>query len=437
MGKEALKQRALAEITARRAEIITIAETVLRHPEGGFQEVRTAALVQRVLGELGLPVRGGLALTGCRADIVGGDASGPTVALLGELDALPVPSHPFADAGSGMAHACGHHAQIAMLLGAAMALALPEVRAGLCGRVALLAVPSEEYQESVRALLEAGTIGVAGGKPELIRLGEFDDVDMAMMIHAGRASFVPESYNGFVVKRITFHGRAAHAGLAPEEGSNALSMARLALALLDAQRESLAEADHVRIHGIVTAGGEAVNVVPAEVTLEYQVRAARPPALLVASALLDRCVQGAALAFAGRAVVETLGGYLPYCGSAGLEEVHRASLALVAPEERLGHGGHRSSSTDMGDVSQIMPVLHAYTGGFAGTPHTADFLAVDAEKGYVQGAKLLALNVIELLYGDAACGRRIAAQPAAMSRAEYADLKQRSSGRESWDYRQP
>ena len=138
-----LKKTVIAQIDSRRAEILQLADTLLHNPETGYKEFKTAELVKNELVKLGLKPRTGLAVTGVRADIDSG-RPGPKIAIMGELDALPVPTHPFADPATGAAHACGHHAQLTMMLGAAAAL-VPVVRE-LSGSLAFIAVPAEEFQ---------------------------------------------------------------------------------------------------------------------------------------------------------------------------------------------------------------------------------------------------------------------------------------------------
>src|SRR5262245_2438692 len=121
-GKEELRQRVWEAIDRRAGDIIEIGETIRRHPELGFKEHRTARLVEDAFQRLGLPSRTGLAYTGVRAEAAGRRGPGPTLALLGELDALVVSGHPEADPVTGAVHACGHNAQVAGLLGAAMGL---------------------------------------------------------------------------------------------------------------------------------------------------------------------------------------------------------------------------------------------------------------------------------------------------------------------------
>ena len=306
-----LKKTVIARIDSCRAEILQLADTLLHNPETGYKEFKTAELVKNELVKLGLKPRTGLAVTGVRADIESG-RPGPKIAIMGELDALPVPTHPFADPVTGAAHACGHHAQLVMMLGAAAAL-VPVVRE-LSGSLAFIAVPAEEFQalDYCRKLIAENKIRYCGGKPEFIRLGLMDDIDCVLLIHAGHDTFTPESFNGFCMKQIIFEGKAAHGGLRPWDGINAVSMARQALNMIDAQRDTFDDKDSVRIHGIISDGGTAVNVVPARAELELQIRAKTPEAVVHACAVVDRCIKAAALAFGGAVTINNLGGYMPY-----------------------------------------------------------------------------------------------------------------------------
>ena len=219
-----LKARAQAAIDRRRHWLVSVSDAIFRSPEVGFQEVGTSRLVSQKLTELGIEHQNGIALTGIKG-LLHGKGDGPTVAIIGELDSLRVPGHPNADPVGGAAHACGHNCQIGMMLGAAAALAQPEVLDALSGRVALMALPAEEFidVEFRWRLREEGKLGLLAGKQEFIRLGAFDDVDMAMMVHtsAGRndARFsVGGTSNGHMVKHVTFLGRAGHAGSSPHTG---------------------------------------------------------------------------------------------------------------------------------------------------------------------------------------------------------------------------
>ena len=234
-SSDELKRIAFEEIDSRADEIINISKTILNNPEPGFREINTAKLVSEELGNLGIPFRAGLAITGIRADLLCGNP-GPTMAILGELDSLIVNEHPFANPSTGAAHACGHHCQIGMLLGAAMALNQPKILESLSGRIALIAVPAEEYIEIEYRdeLRKQGQLEFLGGKPELIKLGEFDDVDLAMMVHTTstpeeKQLCVSGTNNGTVAKKIQFIGKGSHAGGSPHLGINAVSYTHLTL----------------------------------------------------------------------------------------------------------------------------------------------------------------------------------------------------------------
>ena len=306
-SREELKLQAFDAIDARADELINLAQTILKNPEPGFREVKTSQLVCNTLAEMGIPFRSGLGMTGVRADLLGG-SPGPTMALLGELDSLIVNEHPYADSATGAAHACGHHCQIGMLAGRGDRVKPAQaVLSELSGRISLIAVPAEEYIEIEfrDSLRRDGKIEFLGGKPELIKLGEFDDVDLAMMVHT--TSTVEEgklcisgTNNGTVAKQIQFLGRGSHAGGSPHLGINALNAATLALSAIHYNRETFRDSDTVRVHPIITKGGEAVSAVPAEVRMETFVRGKTLDAIMDANKKVDRALRAGATGGRGR-----------------------------------------------------------------------------------------------------------------------------------------
>ena len=279
-SRDELKARVSAAIDSKAEEIVGVSQTILANPEPGFREAKTSGLVSTKLKEMGIDAQAGIALTGVKGELKGASA-GPTVALFGELDSLIVNDHPYADAQTGAAHACGHHAQIGMLLSAAAGLLAPGVLPELSGRVVLFAVPAEEYIEIEYrdSLRRKGSIEFLGGKPEFIRLGHLDGVDIAMMCHTSSRSdegmlTMSGTNNGIVAKKIQFIGRGAHAGGAPHLGINALNAANLALMAIHANRETFKDEDTIRVHPIITKGGEAVSAVPADVRMSHSSEAA-------------------------------------------------------------------------------------------------------------------------------------------------------------------
>ena len=411
-GKEELKNAVCEAIDQRREEIIAIGDDILRHPETGFKEVRTAQLVAETMQSVGLNPETGLAITGVKGRIET-ETDGPALAILGELDSLKVSEHPFADTETHAAHACGHNAQIAGMLGAAMGLQGAGAAKELAGNLIFFAVPAEEFIEvDYRlGLREEGKIGLLTGKGELIRLGHFDDVDLAMMIHTSNGSDqvagLVDSSNGSVVKKIRFLGRAAHAGSRPQAGINALNAANLAMTAIALNRETFHDADTIRIHPIITKGGDAVNVVPAEVTMETFVRGRSLDAFLDANEKVDRCLRGAAIAMGCEVEIQTIPGYMPQRNNRTMGELFGNNLRTLYNDAQYRLGGHRTGSTDMGDLGHIMPVIHPYLHGASGNAHSANWEIADQQHAYLDPAKMLAMTAIDLLYGDAAEARTI------------------------------
>src|SRR5438094_848773 len=438
MTKDELKRRVWEAVDRRREEIIGLGEQIRRHPELGFKEVKTARLVEETFKKLGLAPRSGLALTGVRADVEGRAGAGPTFAVLGELDALVVAGHPEGDPQTGAAHACGHNAQIAGMLGAAMGLLDATAFDHLAGRVAFFAVPAEEYGDIEWRVSQAraGKLEFLGGKPELLRLGHFDDVDLAMMIHAtsrpedGKAG-VPASNNGCVVKTVRYLGRAAHAGGAPHLGINALYAAQIGLAAINAIRETFRDEDTIRVHPIITHGGSQVNVIPGEVRIETYVRGKTVEAILDANRKVDRALRAGALALGATVEIETLPGYLPLRSDPTLMRVFKENADTLFGAGVCRETGHRAGSTDMGDVSQVIPVLHPYMGGARGTGHGADYEVVDPHLAYVMPARALAAMVVDLLWDGArgACEVVANARPT-MTRESYVEFQRSIRRRE-------
>ena len=407
-------KRAVCEAIDRNGErIIALGESIRRAPELGFKEFKTARLVEETLASLGLQPKTGLALTGVRAEVKGAK-DGPTFALLGELDGLVVAGHPIADPQSGAAHACGHNAQIAGLMGAAMGLLGAGAAQHLAGRVVFFAVPAEEYGDVAWRVEQAraGKLEFLGGKPELLRLGHFDDVDMAMMIHTTpqremKKAGVSASNNGCVVKTVRYIGRASHAGGAPHLGVNALYAAQIGLAAINAIRETFRDEDSIRVHPIITHGGSQVNVIPADVRLETYVRGKTVEAILDANRRVDRALRAGALALGASVEIETLPGYLPLFNHLGMAQTFKANASALLGNDQVTEGGHRSGSTDMGDISHVMPTLHPYMGGASGSGHGADFAIADPKLAYVEPAKQLALMAVDMLWGNAEAARDV------------------------------
>jgi metal-dependent amidase/aminoacylase/carboxypeptidase family protein len=308
-----------------------------------------------------------------------------------------------------------------------MGLADTGAIADLCGNIVIFAVPAEEYVEVEYrlGLLKEGKLSFLGGKPELIQQGHFDDVDLAAMIHTHgspelKKAAVMKSCNGCIVKLIRYQGLAAHAGSSPHKGINALNAAQIALAAIHAQRETFKDEDAIRVHPIITRGGDLVNVVPADVRMETFVRGKTNEAIMDANIKVDRALRAGAMAIGAKVEINTLPGYMPLQDDRGMQKLFIQNAQALFGAEECTEIGHRTGSTDMGDISHIMPAVHPSMSGASGISHGKDFMISDTEMAYLAPAKALAMMAVDLLYGNAEKAKEIQAQhKPLMTKEEY------------------
>lgn len=398
MDKATIKQKVCEAIAAHRADIEAIANAILAEPELGFKEVKTAKKVQDALAKLGLEFTTEHGLTGVKARMKG-RTSKRTIAMLAELDAIVCRNHKNADPVTGAAHCCGHNIQIANMI--AVAYGLREVMDELDGDVVLFAVPAEEYVEIDwrNAQRDANRLKYLGGKQQLIAEGAFDDIDMAMQMHvaAGSEFNLGASSNGFIGKLIEYHGRPAHAAFAPEEGINALNAAMMGVMGVNAIRETFRDQDHVRFHPIINAGGDLVNVIPDYVKMESYVRASNIEAMARYNKAVDRALKAGGDALGAKCEIQNLPGYLPLRPDQAFRDLLRENAVSLFGEDQVTLGEHSAGSTDMGDVSHLMPVVHPWVGCVDGVLHGADYALRDGEVAYTKTPQVLALTIVDLL----------------------------------------
>ena len=407
MDKDLLKAKICAAIDDSAAEIEALANSIADEPELGFKEVKTSAKVVDFFRNLGLEPQTGFAINGVKARAKG-CKPGPAAAVIGELDAVGCPDSYKADPMTGAAHACGHNLQIAAMAGAACGIMKSGVMEQLAGDAVFFAVPAEEYIEIAyrKKLREQGKLHFLSGKGQLIYEGAFDDIDMAMQMHADKNMPEPtvsvgESSNGFLGKTVRYVGKTAHAADAPDEGINALNAAMLGLMGINALRETFREDDVVRVHPIITKGGDFVNSVPADVRMELYVRAKTMAAIEKTHKKVDAALKAGGDAIGAETIIETLPGMMPLSCNARLNELFVENSKQAWPGIAIKDAGHFSASTDMGEVSHIIPVIHPFIGGTNGLLHTADFKAVDFKAAVLLPAKAFAMTLIDLLYDEA------------------------------------
>jgi amidohydrolase len=396
------KARIRTAVDGLRGQLLATSHDIHGNPELLFKEHHASARLADELERGGLRVErgvGGLA-TAFRAEIDGGEP-GPTLAILAEYDALP-----------GIGHACGHNIIATSALGAGLALARSGQR--FAGRVAIIGTPGEEG---------------GGGKILLAQAGVFDDVDASFMLHPSRSDMVRRSSLASSRVELVFHGKASHAAGAPDLGINALEAVIQTFVGVNARRLQM-RAD-ARVHGIITHGGDAVNIIPARASARFSVRARDRAYQRSLIAMLRQAAEAGATSTGAKLEWKETRGYDNTVPNPTIADVMARNMAALgrtviepAPNERMG-------STDMGDISQILPAVHAY---FAIVPdsianHTVEFATASAspagDTAVVEGAAALAMTAAELL-----------AEPALIAQAKADFSRQLAAGevagRELW-----
>lgn len=428
-------------IDRHQQEIIDFATDIWHNAELGFKETRTAMKFSEFLKKMGLETQENLALTGVKGVLHTGK-KGPSICLMGELDALPMPSHKDANPKTGAAHCCGHNAQLAGVMGAAFALCSSVVAKELCGDIVFFGVPAEEYIEIEERdkLRRNGLIRYGCGKCELIRIGAMDDIDLVVGHHSATTKkylVANRSCNGFITKLVKFKGKSSHAAGAPENGVDAMAAANIAMHAIDAQRESFKDEDTVRVHGCLTKGGSAANIIADDIRLEYSIRGKSIKAYMDAAKKVDRSLKAGAMATGCTVTIDTLPGNLPIVPikDAG---VMREVLSLVCndtPVTETGPDFHSTSSGDYGDISCIMPLLQFNSGGFSGELHCDNVKVEDPYDAYVNTAKIFALSAYRLLKNNAERAKKIIAEfEPLLTKEQYIDLMESMLTTETYSY---
>ncbi len=408
--------------------IYDTADHIWQNPETGYREWKTSEYLAAQFEELGYTLVRAGNIPGFYTDIDTG-VPGPKVAILGELDSLIVQNHPDAQPGTFAVHACGHNAQCATLIGVAAALKEPGALDGLCGSVRLMAVPAEElielaYREELR---KKGVIKYLGGKVEFIARGYFDGVDMAMMIHSGkleegRSLHVSKGANGCVTKNVIFKGVSAHAGGAPDKGHNALYAATCAINAVNALRETFLDNQHIRFHPIITEAGLAVNAIPEIAKVESYVRGASYESIYAYNKKVNLALAASAASMGCNVQLNDRPGYCPLNNDPNMTEIIGEAMRKVAgPESVLIDDYWGTGSTDMGDVSAIMPAVHPHASGVIGTGHGCDYYIQDKKLACLQPAQCLVVTTDMLLRDGAALAQKVIqeSKPIYQSKEEY------------------
>lgn len=379
-------------------ELIELGDALFCHPELGFREFETKKIIQNYLATHGLAIDKEYAYTGFSVTIGQGC---PHIGLIAELDAIPTRGHPFADAETTAAHACGHSTQGAIMLG--VMAALNEYPDRPQGTVTLYFTPAEEFTDMAyrRNLVKEGKVRYCSGKQNMLAEHIFDDADCLIHVHAMSGDqwrfSLGSVLSGFVYKKITFLGKASHAAALPDQGINALYECTLFLNAVNMLRETFRDEDVVRLHGIIDDGGNTVNSIPDKVVYECYVRSVNPDVIREVSAKVTRAAEHCAAALGGSCIVEDTPGYLPLHQSEELNEVILDSMHRYTEDRLIRRGEISPAAGDVGDVSMFKPIIQYGYAGFTGAIHGADLAVSDKQEIYILQPKVVGHAVIDLL----------------------------------------
>ena len=368
-----LKDAVVGEVDTRRDELNELSLKIHANPELGFKETRAVTWLTQYLAEHGFSVENGI----CRLDtaFLGSyGAGGPQIALLAEYDALPE-----------LGHACGHNLIATAAVGAAVAARPAVDRWG--GRVVVVGTPAEELY---------------GGKVILAGRGAFADFDVAMMIHP--APFDVATIQALACQNLAveFLGRAAHAAASPELGINALEAMVQSFVAINSLRQHVK--DKARIHGIITEGGKLPNIVPDRSAGVFMLRAEDDAYLDELKQKVLNCFVGAATASGARLVYQWEEvRYSAMRNNLTLARLFQQNMTALGRRMELTRPESTFFSTDMGNVSQLVPSIHPMVAitaeeiGFHSPQFTEAAASAAASRGLLDATKALAMTVVDLL----------------------------------------
>ncbi|MEE9244012.1 MAG: M20 family metallopeptidase [Mycobacterium sp.] len=361
-------------VNRRRSDLLGLSHSLHAEPELAFAEHRSCAKTQMLAAERGFeisPAPAGLD-TAFRAEY----GSGPlVVGICAEYDALP-----------GIGHACGHNIIAAAAVGTALALA--EVADELGLTVVLLGTPAEE---------------AGGGKVLMLKAGVFDDIAATVMLHPGPLDIAAARSLALAEAKISYTGRESHAAVAPYLGLNAADAVTVAQVAIGLLRQQLAPGQMV--HGIVTDGGQATNIIPAHAELRYTLRAANSESLHELESRMAGCFAAGAVGTGCEHVVtENAPAYAELRPDAWLSSMLRAEMVRCgrAPVSEDVEASLPLGSTDMGNVTHVMPGIHPIVGVESGgaslhqPAFTAAAVSESADTAVVEGSIMLARTVVAL-----------------------------------------
>lgn len=371
-----LKLEVTQNIESQRSDLIELSLEIHNNPELGFEEKKSSALLCDYLNRYGFQVEKNIGKLPTAFRALYGEGK-PVIALLAEYDALPE-----------IGHACGHNIIGVAATGAGVAAKCAVDRFG--GSVVVLGTPAEE---------------LAGGKIILVRENVFNDVHVAMIVHPASKNVAIIESLACVTLEVEFFGKAAHAAAYPETGINALEAVLLSFNAINSLRQHIPEKS--RIHGIITSGGKAANVVPDYASAVFLIRSTTKEYLEELRQRVLNCFRAASLATGAELKYKwSEQVYDPIKSNIHLAELFQKNLETLGRKVQSPDSSYRFGSTDMGNVSQVVPAIHPTIEIAAENihAHTVEFreaaVSKSGQDGLIDAAKAMAMTVVDIL-GDA------------------------------------
>ncbi|MFP7494529.1 M20/M25/M40 family metallo-hydrolase [Terribacillus saccharophilus] len=370
-------------------QIRKLGETIYANPELGYKEERTKQIVNDFLKECNPDCTiESFSTTGLRTTL--GEGKDLHIAFIAELDAVYAPTHFRADPNTGAAHNCGHYTQVAIALALYRQLVETKAYEQLDYTISFIFVPAEEYLDLAfrDELIDKGVITHYGGKPEAMKLGVFDDIDLSICVHAIGGEFAKRTIEidcdlaGFLYKRYTFKGKSTHAGFDPFSSVNAYNMSTLFHTALSLGRQQLDEKEKVRLNPIVMESDMSTNVIPNRIKVGTDLRTLSTAYMQSVAKRLDAAAQGSAMALQGEVEIDTQMGYLPFQQDRYLSTFVKSAYEENEKIEAIMEDNSISAAGDIGDLSYMMPCIQIGYSGFTGTIHGDDFIDIDPEYIY-------------------------------------------------------
>ena len=371
MDTKKIKSDAVKKVDSQRTKLVALSHRIHDNPETGFNEVKAAKWLSVYLETNGFEVECGICdlPTAFRATYGSGN---PAIALMAEYDALPQ-----------IGHACGHNIICTAAVGAAVAAKPAVDQCG--GTIVVIGTPAEE---------------IYGGKSIMAERGAFKYIDIAMIVHPSTSNLASTRALACISLEVEFIGKAAHAAALPQEGINALEAMILSFNGINSLRQHISE--QARIHGIITKGGDAPNVVPAYTAGSFLVRAIDDVYLEELKGKVLNCFKAASLATGAKLKFRWKDYYAPLTINQTLSQAFANNMRILEREPQpLPEGGFGSS--DVGNVSRVVPTIHPEVAiaPHSISLHSAEFAAAavsaEGDRGLIDGAKALTMTAVDLL----------------------------------------